>query len=150
MKTKFPHLRSGEVVRIRSAMVDETSSTKKVLLLSHYSNIMTFIGGSKIAKDLKGKVHDEHEKSKQKVQHAAVVLTEVDKKYQNMKVTPLHELFHEADQDPELGRETTFRTMFSVAKIEPSDVKEWVKSYDKKAKKATSMKGQKGASTGIY
>ena len=67
LKTKFPHIRSGEVVRIRSAMVDETSTTKKVLLLSHYSNIMTFISGSKIAKELRGKVHDEHDKSKQKV-----------------------------------------------------------------------------------
>ncbi len=32
----------------------------------------------------------------------AVVLTEVDKKYANLPNTPLSELFHHADSDPEL------------------------------------------------
>lgn len=50
-------------------------------------------------------------------------------------------MFHEADSDPELGKETTFRTTFTVTKIEPADVKEWSKAYDKKTKKATSLKG---------
>jgi len=50
-------------------------------------------------------------------------------------------LFHQADSDPELAKETTFRTTFSVQKIEPADVKEWAKAYDKKTKKATSLKG---------
>ena len=55
-------------MRIRSATVDETATTKKVLNLSHYSNILTFLSGSKVAKELKSKVHDEHEKGgKQKV-----------------------------------------------------------------------------------
>ena len=43
LKLKFPHLKVGQAVRIRSATVDETSSAKQVLALSHYSNIMTFI-----------------------------------------------------------------------------------------------------------
>ena len=34
LKLKFPHLRQGAVVRIRSATVDETSA-KKVLVLQH-------------------------------------------------------------------------------------------------------------------
>lgn len=59
MKLKFPHLRSGDVVRIRSATYDETSTQKKVLLLSHYSNIMTFVSSSKLAKEIKSKVADE-------------------------------------------------------------------------------------------
>lgn len=33
LKLKFPHLRTGAVVRIRSASFDETSLNKKVLVL---------------------------------------------------------------------------------------------------------------------
>ena len=106
LKLKFPHLRAGDVVRVRSAIVDETSS-KKVLVLSHYSNIMTFIGSSKLAKEIKSKVHDEKipEKSaiKKGVSMNAVVLTEVDKKHAGLVNTPLSELFHHADSDPELS-----------------------------------------------
>jgi len=152
LKLKFPHIRSGDVVRIRSATVDETATTKKVLNLSHYSNILTFIQGAKITKDIKAKVHDEHEKpaGKGKNQAAAVVLTEIDKKHQGLRNTPLSELFHEADSDPELAKETTFRTTFTIQKIEPADVKEWTKAYDKKTKKATSVKGSKNAAGLIY
>lgn len=60
LKLKFPHLRAGEVVKIRSCTHDETSSSKKVLNLSHYSNIMTLISSAKVGKDLKGKVTDDH------------------------------------------------------------------------------------------
>jgi hypothetical protein len=59
LKLKFPHLRHGEVVRIRSVTYDETSSQKKILNLSHYSNIMTFVSSSKLAKEVKGKVTDD-------------------------------------------------------------------------------------------
>jgi hypothetical protein len=49
LKLKFPHVRAGSVVRIRSATYDETSKQKKVLILQHYSNIMTLISSSKLA-----------------------------------------------------------------------------------------------------
>lgn len=85
LKLKFPHLRSGEAVRIRSATYDETSVQKKVLLLSHYSNIVTFVSSSKVAKELKTKINEDRavEKAalKQDVSLSAVVLTEVDKKH---------------------------------------------------------------------
>ena len=85
LKLKFPHLRQGEVVRIRSATYDDTATQKKVLLLSHYSNILTFVSASKLAKEVKGKVQDEKntEKAslKQPVMMNAVILTEVDKKH---------------------------------------------------------------------
>jgi hypothetical protein len=138
-------LRAGEVVRIRSATYDETSTQKKVLLLSHYSNIVTFISSSKLAKEVKGKVTDDRsvEKAalKQDVSLAAVVLTEVDKKYANLPTHSLQDLFHNVDTDKEISGKDTFRTQFYVTKIEPADVKEWVKSYDKKSKKTTSHKG---------
>jgi len=157
LKLKFPHLRQGEVVRIRSATYDETSSQKKVLNLSHYSNIMTFVSGSKLAKEVKGKVQDEKstEKAalKQAVSMNAVILTEVDKKHQNLPTTTLYDLFHYADNDPEVANKNTFRTCFYVTKIEPSDPKEFVKQYDKKTKKTTSLKGSaatKAAGNLIY
>ncbi len=59
LKLKFPHLRQGDVVRIRSATYDETSPNKKVLLLSNYSNSLTFVSSSKLAKDVRTKVSDE-------------------------------------------------------------------------------------------
>jgi len=145
LKLKFPHLRTGEVVRIRSATYDETSNQKKVLLLSHYSNIMTFVGASKLAKEVKTKVTDDKsvEKAalKQDVSLSAVVLTEVDKKHANLPTHTLQDLFHNVDTDKEISSRDTFRTQFYVTKIEPADVREWVKSYDKKTKKAASLKG---------
>jgi len=145
LKLKFPHLRAGEVVRIRSATYDETSVQKKVLLLSHYSNIVTFVSTSKIAKELKAKITEDRavEKAalKQDVSLSAVVLTEVDKKHAGLPTHSLQDLFHNVDSDKELSSRDTFRTQFYVSKIEPADVKEWVKSYDRKSKKTSSLKG---------
>jgi len=144
LKLKFPHLRAGEVVRIRSATYDETSHQKKVLLLSHYSNIMTFVSSSKLAKELKAKVTDDKagEKAalKQSVSLSAVVLTEIDKKHAGLPVHSLQDLFYNTE-DKEISGKDTFRTQFYVTKVEPADVKDWVKSYDKKTKKSASLKG---------
>lgn len=151
MKLKFPHLRTGDVVRIRSATHDVTSTHKKVLLLSHYSNIMTFISTSKLAKEVKSAAKDEKtDKNSLKgdVLMNAVILTEVDKKYQNLQTHSLQDLFHNVDTDKEISGKDTFRTQFYVTKIEPSDVKEWVKSYDKKTKKAASLKGSAATKSG--
>jgi len=142
LKLKFPHIRAGSVVRIRSATYDETSANKKVLILQHYSNIMTFINSSKLASNV-SKVSDEKntEKAalKSKVSMAPVVLTEVDKKHANLPTTSLHDLFHSPDNST-----NTFRTCFYVTKIEPASASDACKSYDKKSKKATSAKGAKG------
>jgi hypothetical protein len=144
LKLKFPHLKVNEVVRIRSATVDETSTHKKVLLLQHYSNILTFPHGSKLGKELRSKVSDEKvDKAaiKQKVQYNAVVLSEVDKKWQNLEHTSIHDLFHDETD----AKDQTYRTTFSVVKVEPSNVTEWTKSYDKKTKKASSNSAKGGA-----
>jgi len=141
LKLKFPHVRQGSVVRIRSATYDETSS-KKVLVLQHYSNIMTFINSSKLAASV-SKVADEKatEKAslKSKVSMTPVVLTEIDKKHHGLTSTSLHDLFHHADSST-----NTFRTCFYVTKVEPGNVHEACKAYDKKNKKASSAKGGKG------
>jgi len=134
LKLKFPHIRQGSVVRIRSATFDETSN-KKVLVLQHYSNIMTFINSSKVAANV-SKVSDEKNTEKASLKSAVsmspVVLTEVDKKHQNLPTTCLADLFHSPDNTT-----NTFRTCFYVTKVEPGNVADACKSYDKKSKKST-------------
>lgn len=141
LKLKFPHLRQGSVVRIRSASLDETSKNKKVLVLQHYSNIMTFVGTSKMASGL-SKVGDDRTPERNALKSTTsmlpVVLTEVDKKYHTLPVTSLYDLFHGNQSG------STFRTCFYVTKVEPSDAAESVVAYDKKAKKVSSAKTGKG------
>lgn len=153
LKLKFPHIKQGDVVRVRSAIVDETSK-KNVLFLSHYSNIMTFAPSSKLAKEIKNKVNEEKNPErasiKKGVSMSAVVVTEVDKKHASLGYTSLSDLFHHSDSDPELSSKSVFRTSFQVLKIEPNDVKEYTKSYDKKTKQSTSFKGGKASGSPIY
>lgn len=84
LKLKFPGLRAGQVIRVRSATYDETSSSKNVLNLQHYSNIMNFVGSSKLAKNL-AKVSDDQraivDELNKAVPSHAIVLSEVDKKW---------------------------------------------------------------------
>lgn len=141
LKIKFPHIKDGDAVKIRSCTHDETCK-KKVLVLQHYSNIMTFIDSSKLASNLVQKVSDD--KSDEKAilsskDSAPVVLTEVDKKHQSLPITRLHDLFHEPDNST-----STFRTCFYVTKVEPGKVEDCVKSYNKSSKKTQSAKGVKG------
>lgn len=141
LKLKFPHVRSGSVVRIRSATFDETSA-KRTLVLQHYSNIMTFINSSKLAASL-SKVADDRSAEraalKSSVSMTPVVLTEVDRKHANLPVTSLHDLFHNADNS-----QTTFRTTFYVTRVEPGNHQDACRSWDKKSKRASSAKGAKG------
>ena len=143
LKLKFPHLKPGAVVKIRSATHDDTSVSKKVLVLQHYSNIMTFIQSSKLAHTVETKVSNDKsfEKAnlKNKVSMTPIVLSEVDKKHNNLPVTSLNDLFHSPDNSI-----STFRTCFYVTRVEPASVNEAVKSYDKKSKKVSSAKGAKG------
>lgn len=105
-KLKFPHLRQGQVVRVRSVQHD-ASSSKQMLMQQHYSNIMTFIGGSKAAKGLANVRHAFQAnalKSSGPSQHA-VVLSQVNNKFSDMPFTSLRDLFH---RDNTLSG-TTFR-----------------------------------------
>jgi hypothetical protein len=150
LKLKFPSVRSGDVVRIRSVTYDETSVQKKVLLLSHYSNILTFPGAAKLAKEVRTKVADERVDRATITGSSATVLTEVDKKYAGLPVHSLQDLFHNVETDKEIQSKDTFRTQFYVTRIEAANVQEWTKSLDKKTKKTASFKGQKGNANAIY
>jgi hypothetical protein len=141
LKLKFPHLAVGQSVRIRSATWDETSNSKNVLALSHYSNICTFISSSKVTKSF-AKVSEDEKETTAELSHAnpshAITVSSVDATYAGMQHTNLTELFH---QNKTSG---TFRTSFFVVKVEPSDMSEATKSWDKKSKKSGSAKGHKG------
>jgi hypothetical protein len=135
LKLKFPTLRAGQVIRIRSATYDETSSQRNVLNLQHYSNILSFVASSSLAKTLASKVKDDGKL----IPGAASVISEVDKKHAGLATTSLNDLFH---QESSLTG-NTFRTSFQVVKVEGTPV-ELVKVYNKATKKTSSAKGAKG------
>lgn len=114
-----------------------------MLIQQHYSNMMTFISSSKYAAKVASKVSDDRSDEKAAVKAGTgltpVVLTEVDKKHSNLPMTRLSDLFHEPDNSA-----TTFRTCFNVMKVEPGNVADCVKVYDKKSKKTSTAKGAKG------
>jgi len=141
LKLKFPHLRSGVAVRIRSANFDDNSTQKRVLTLQHYSNIMTFTSGSKLGANL-AKVSDDRSADRAALKsgkNLRVCLSEVDKKHANLPVSTLHDLFHGSNSS-----QSTFRTSFYVSKVEPSNLTDACMTYDKKTKKhgASSGKGE--------
>ena len=141
LRLKFPHLKTGQAVRIRSATWDETSAGKQVLTLQHYSNIMTFISSSRLATNV-AKVQDDANADKAELAKAvpsvAITMSDIDRKWANLPSTPLEELF-----GGKVAGET-FRTSFCVCRVEPGDIRDAVKVYDRKAKKVTSAKGAKG------
>ena len=142
LKLKFPHLRTGQAVRVRSATWDETSTNKQVLALSHYSNILTFISSSRLAASV-GKVQDDWAADKAALASAtpphAVTISQVASKWAGLKSTNLEELFTSKTLQGD-----TFRTSFCVTRVEPGQSAEACKVWDKKGKKASSAKGAKG------
>ena len=141
LRLKFPHLKAGQAVRVRCATWDETSAAKQVLALSHFSNIMTFIGSSRLAGAV-AKVQDDVAADRAElakpVPSVAVTISDIERKYANLPSTSLDELFS--------GKVTaeTCRTSFCVTRVEPGDLREACKVYDRKAKKVSSAKGAKG------
>lgn len=141
LKLKFPTVRAGQVIYVRSATADATS--KNVLALAPHSNILTLPASSKLAKAVAGKsgdnwAADQKELAKDVPQHA-IVLSEVDKKHSTLAQTSLQDLFH--NESSLTGN--THRVMLNVVKVE-GDQKEACKVFDKKSKKAASAKGAKG------
>ena len=59
LKVKFPLLKAGDIIRIRSVTFDMTSTHKQMLIMSHYSNIMTFLNCAKVVKEMKNKVSED-------------------------------------------------------------------------------------------
>ena len=132
LRLKFPHIMVGDVVKVRSAAFDVTSSQKMMLVLSHYSNIMKFIGSSKMAKEINSKVQtadggsfDQSLVASAKILPRAVTISEVLPQHRGLPLLTLYDLFH-TDQDTGMAEGQVFRTRFFVAGIQPPDVREWV------------------------
>lgn len=143
LKLKFPHLRAGQVVRIRSATYDETSTHKNVLALSHYSNIMSFHHSSQLASGMAKKVSDDWKAEAAELAKAtpshAIVVSEVEKKHAASAHTSLNDLFH--NESSLSGN--THRVMLNVVHVE-GEVKEMCRVWNKAAKKSASAKSGKG------
>jgi hypothetical protein len=110
-KLKFPHLRGGQTVYIRSVTYDESSSTKNMLAQSHYTNICTFIHGAKAAgalANVKSAALDMSQST------SANVISAVGGKFGSMATTSLRDLFHK--QDSLSG--TTFRAHLQVIAVQ--------------------------------
>jgi len=140
LKLKFPQVRAGNVVYIRSATVETTSSKKKVLALAPHSNIMILGNNTKLASATAKKCTDTWAADKAElgkdVPAHAVVLSDVEKKHAGLTTTSLQDLFH---NEGSLGGSTQ-RVCLNVVKVE-GDVKEMCRVFDKKSKKSTSCKG---------
>jgi hypothetical protein len=96
---------------------------------------MTFIGSSKLAASVSkvsGENSTEKAALKSAVSMAPVVLTEVDKKWSHLPNTSLHDLFHSSDNST-----NTFRTCFYVTRVEPGNVADAVKGYNRSSKKTS-------------
>ena len=141
LKLKFPHLRQGQAVRVRSATWDETSTEKQVLTLQHYSNILTFIQTSRLAATV-SKVQEDLAANKaelaKSVPSVAVSVSDVVGKHAALPQTSLDDLF-----SGKLAGDT-FRTSFCVVRVEPDNLHDAVKVWDKKTKKLSSAQGAKG------
>lgn len=136
LKLKNPHISVGAAIRIRCATWDETCATKNVLVLQHYSNIMTFINGTKLGNSL-SKISDEWADNKKaltsdKQLSTAVYVSEVDRKWANKPYTSLSNMFSTATNGE------TFRTRFCVVRVDPGDARDATKVWDKKTGKLAS------------
>lgn len=141
LKLKFPNVRAGQVIYIRSATADATS--KNVLALAPHSNILSLPATSKLAKAVAGKcgdtwAADQKELAKDVPQHA-IVVSEVDKKHAGVATTSLHDLFH--NESSLSGN--THRVTLNVVKVE-GDAKDACKIWDKKIQEGCFRQGCQG------
>lgn len=95
-----------------------------MLSQQHYSNVMTFISGSKAAKALSGVKHTFNAAALKSAapSSTALVLSSVASKYSDMPFTSLHALFHR--ESTLTGN--TFRVQLSVLAVQPGDAAKMV------------------------
>jgi hypothetical protein len=145
-KSKYPHLRQGQIVRIRSAGVKD--GDLKELELRYHSNILSFINGAKLEERLMKDISDSDEmgnniSADEEFARSPFLITNVGKDYENMKLTTFLDLMHneefehEEAQDKEMkvDRESEEEHEDSKKeideKIEQSDSEEENKSKSK-------------------
>lgn len=111
-RKKFPRIKEGELVKIRSVEIDDSTERDHTLRFAPHSNIMTIVSFSKLHSQLKiTNLQDKVDKEllKAKILHEPVLASTVSKKYQNSQVHSLSDLFG----NPKLEGDT-FRARFFV------------------------------------
>ena len=124
-KRKFPHLASGDVLRIKSVSAKEDNT----LVFSSHSNILKFFKFSKIHKHLVSSISSET--------HIKHCITKLDKAAHNkMEITPIKKLFFNPKKSEKL-----FRAQFWVLKVDTKSLDDYVGAFD--GKKWHAHKGKK-------
>jgi len=115
-KRKFPHLNTGDVLRIKSCSAKEDNT----LVLSSHSNILKFFSFSKVEKDLKKSISAEV--------HIKKCMTKLTNAAHNkMEITPLRKLFFNPKKTEKL-----FRSHFCVLKVDSKSFEDYVEAWDGK------------------
>lgn len=124
-KRKFPHLKTNDVLRIKSCSAKEDNT----LVLSAHSNILKFFSFSKIEKHLKSAIS-----SKTHIKKCVTKLTNAA--HAKMEITPLRKLFFNPKKSEKL-----FRSHFCVLKVDSKAFDDYVEAWD--GKKWHAIKGKK-------
>ena len=103
-KIKYTNLRQGEIVRIRSAGVKD--GDKKELELRYHSNVLRFVRNSKIVNKLKQQISDadtsaQNINTSEEIIRFPAIVTNINEKYADMKVTSFFDLLHNENFDLE-------------------------------------------------
>ena len=101
-KFKYPNLRQGEIVRIRSAGVKD--GDKKELELRYHSNVLRFIRNWKIVNKLKQMISDADTSAhsisaSEEIIRFPAMVTDINEKYKDMKITSFYDLMHNNAED---------------------------------------------------
>ena len=115
-RRKFPRAQEGEIIKIRSAVVDEDSNRTNILKLFPHSNVMTIVPFSKVRKSLRNGIKGNLVTSDKKLLKSKVLLepvlaSTVSSKYRTEDISALSDLF-----DPSVKQATTVRARFYVVK----------------------------------
>lgn len=97
---RYPILKEGDIIRIRSASVD-IESEDNILVLKNHSNILKFIPTAKIIKKMTEDIPEDSEKEKflqdGGFPRNAVILSEVESKYKDLDISKIADIDFEED-----------------------------------------------------
>lgn len=131
-RRKFPRLYEGVIIKIRSVGIDSETERERCLELAPHSNIMTFVPFSRLAKSLDSQISlspDKVDKEliKKVILTEPVLATTTFGDYSELPLTELSEIFEDVTD-----KDAVFRARFSILKITPDRVEDYVEEYTPK------------------
>jgi hypothetical protein len=139
---RYPLLKEGNIIRVRSASIEQDSDAKNILLRMH-SNILKFISESKIVEEMQEQITDDSDKDKLlhdgEFPRNPVILTETDAKFAEIQTTRLRELSFDEEEAAKLKED--YKLSVSVVSYEPQEVREIVQAYCEECSTNFSLKG---------